>query len=137
MAAGAAGLAALHDGAASAAEPSLLPPEAKSLEETHRSPEQVTEPPGLQDGADDPERSGSMGSRRAVRGDRLSWRAEAGLGQHRDRKPVAERHAQLAERASLVIQGIRIFSPSRRRTAPAHLGAVRDSDFGRNTSLRS
>src|SRR6266849_10589871 len=33
MAAGAAGLASLHDGAARAAEPSLLPPEAKSLEE--------------------------------------------------------------------------------------------------------
>src|SRR5258708_30501969 len=33
MAAGAAGLAALYDGMASAAEPSLLPPEAKSLEE--------------------------------------------------------------------------------------------------------
>jgi hypothetical protein len=33
MAAGAAGLAALHDGAARAAEPSLLPPEARSLEE--------------------------------------------------------------------------------------------------------
>src|SRR5258708_667529 len=33
MAAGAGGLAALYDGMASAAEPSLLPPEAKSLEE--------------------------------------------------------------------------------------------------------
>src|SRR5258708_12946964 len=33
MAAGAAGLASLHDGAARAAEPSLLPPEAKSLQE--------------------------------------------------------------------------------------------------------
>ncbi|MEN3380678.1 MAG: hypothetical protein V7608_722 [Hyphomicrobiales bacterium] len=33
IAAGAAGLAALHDGAARAAEPSLLPPEAESLEE--------------------------------------------------------------------------------------------------------
>jgi hypothetical protein len=33
LAAGAAGLAALHDGAARAAEPSLLPPEAKSLKE--------------------------------------------------------------------------------------------------------
>jgi len=33
MAAGAAGLAALHEGAARAAEPSLLPPEAKSLQE--------------------------------------------------------------------------------------------------------
>jgi hypothetical protein len=33
MVAGAAGLAALHDGAASAAEPSLLPPDARSLEE--------------------------------------------------------------------------------------------------------
>jgi hypothetical protein len=33
MATAAAGLAALHDGAARAAEPSLLPPEAKSLEE--------------------------------------------------------------------------------------------------------
>ena len=33
MVAGAAGLAALHDGAASAGEPSLLPPEAKSLED--------------------------------------------------------------------------------------------------------
>ena len=33
VAAGAAGLAGLHDGAARAAEPSLLPPEAKSLEE--------------------------------------------------------------------------------------------------------
>jgi hypothetical protein len=33
MAAGAAGVAALHDGAVRAAEPSLLPPEAKSLEE--------------------------------------------------------------------------------------------------------
>ena len=33
MVAGATGFAALHDGVASAAEPSLLPPEAKSLEE--------------------------------------------------------------------------------------------------------
>src|SRR5260370_16756143 len=33
MVAGAAGFAALHDGAARAAEPSLLPPEAKSLQE--------------------------------------------------------------------------------------------------------
>jgi hypothetical protein len=32
MAAGAAGLAALHGGAAGAAEPTLLPPEAKSLQ---------------------------------------------------------------------------------------------------------
>ena len=42
MVAGAAGLAALHDGAASAAEPSLLPPEAKSLED--RTARLCTEP---------------------------------------------------------------------------------------------
>jgi len=87
LAAGAAGLCALQDGVANAAEPSLLPPEAKIAGRAHRSPEQGPAPPGLQDGADDPEGSGSMGSRRTVRGDRLSWRTEAGLGQHRDRKP--------------------------------------------------
>src|SRR2546427_9862666 len=97
IAAGAAGLAALRGGVASAAEASLLPPGAKIARRSHRSPEQDTATPGLQNGADDPERSGSMGSRRAVRGDRVSWRAQAGPGQHGDLKPVAEPHAQRAE----------------------------------------
>src|SRR6266403_4629980 len=76
-------------------------------ERAHRSPEQDTTAPRLQNGADDPERSGSMGSRRAVRGDRVSWRAQAGLGQHGDLKPVAEPHAQRAELAGLVVQASR------------------------------
>src|SRR3989441_5570727 len=46
--AGAAGLAALHGGVASAAEASLLPPRGNIAERAHRSPEQDTAAPGLQ-----------------------------------------------------------------------------------------
>jgi hypothetical protein len=60
-------------------------------------------PPRLQDRADDPRHTGSMGCRGAGCHHHLSRQQEASLGQHRDRRPVAEPDAQFAQRAGLLI----------------------------------
>ena len=93
MVAGATGSAALHDGLASAAEPSLLPPEAKSLEELtarlSRAPRRrdfKTVPMILND--PDQWDHAALFEVIAYRGaPRQVW------NQHWDRKPVAEHHA--------------------------------------------
>jgi hypothetical protein len=54
----------------------------------------------------------------------LSYRArEASLGQHRDRQPLAERHAQLAKHPGLVVHYVAITYPS---SSPTHDAQVRN-----------
>lgn len=92
----------------------------------------------LQDGADDPRTSRPVGSCGARRTGRLPRRPEAGMGQHRARRPVAEPDAQFAERADLVVSPSgfpRRIGHARQRASrtvrPGRVGQIRPREIRR------